>query len=67
MRYIYPYLCQKMREVGLTTTRLAEELNLQECVLLSRLRGESEWKLHEVVAICCLLNTSDIDLLFVQL
>lgn len=67
MGSIYPNLDQKMVEVGLTIPVLAESLGLPLDVLLSRMNGETRWLLHEAVGICQLLNTSDVELLFVQL
>lgn len=67
MDSVYPNLSYKLNEKGITTSFLAKKLNIPEDLVCSKLLGYCDWKLYEVVVICCLLNTSDVKLLFVQL
>lgn len=64
MDYIYPNLCQMLKERGITTSSLAEILNESEYSVDLKLRGELPWLLSDAVRICCLLNTSDVNFLF---
>lgn len=67
MDSVYPNLLKKLKEDGITTPFLAKNLNLTESSVSDKLMGLCDWKLHEAISVCCLLNEPNIELLFVQL
>lgn len=66
MDLVYPNLYRKLNDSGVTLSHLAEVLNIPEECVNRKMQGQLPWKLHEVVAVCRLLNYSDAKLLFVQ-
>ena len=67
MDSIYPNLCSELSKAGICMAEVAEVLNTTETVINNKLRGIEPWLLHEVITVCRLLNTSDVEYLFIQL
>ena len=64
---VYPNLTREMRDNKVSTETLASFLGLKKGALYRRLRGETEWKLSEVVQICEYFNNYDAGQLFLRL
>lgn len=67
MDSVYPNLCVELSKANIGLVRLAEVLNISVADTCDKLQGRKPWKLHEGIAICQLLNTSNVDFLFLQL
>ena len=63
----YPNLYRELNKANISLFLLAQELNISEDVADGKLRGEIPWLLTEAVGICRMLNTSDINFLFLRL
>lgn len=61
---VYPYLCQQIREHGVTLRELAAVANMNIITLCLSLCGLRRWKLTESVNICCFFRTTDAERLF---
>jgi hypothetical protein len=67
MSFVYPNLCKELDYAGITTSCLAEKLNISEYALRSKLSGNTEWTLTEAINICKILKNTDVHFLFLQL
>lgn len=67
MTTAYPNLTREMKEHNISCVALADYLDLTYMATYRRLRGVTEWQLHEAIAICTLLECSDIEYLFLRL
>lgn len=61
---VYPYLCQQIREHGVTLRELAAVANVNVLTMCLSMCGLRRWKLTEVVNICCFFRTVDAEHLF---
>lgn len=67
MDSLYPNLCRELNKANVSISILARELNISEDIAKCKIRGEIPWLLPEAIGVCKLLNTSDIDFLFLRL
>ena len=67
MDSIYPNLYSELSKANISIARLAEILTITEAAVCDKLQGCKPWLLPEVIAICQLLNTSNVDFLFLRL
>lgn len=64
---IYPNLTLKMKVNKVSAETLAAKLGMKKSALYRRLRGETEWRLSEVVEICEFFDNYDAGELFLRL
>lgn len=56
-----------LTEMGISVKDLSEGTEIEEQLLLQKIRGEKSWKLSEAIKVCCYLKNPNITKLFVQL
>lgn len=61
---VYPNLSDRLHSYNVSYDNLARILNMSESLLSLKMQGLSPWKLWEVVQICILLETPDVNILF---
>ena len=64
---VYQNLILAMEEHGTNSAEMAAAVGLSLSSFRRRLRGETAWKLHEVVDICTLLSSTNPNQLFLRL
>jgi hypothetical protein len=64
---IYPNLSEKMLDFGASVTDIAKLLGEDVSVITDKFQGVLPWFLHEAIAICAYLGTSNIEKLFVRI
>lgn len=67
MKNIYPNLASEVKAHALTIREFAQLLGMPKTTLYRRLCGETEWRLHEVLTICGILNCYNVHYLFLRL
>lgn len=67
MKNLYPNLASELQAHNLTNAIFAKMIGMAKTTLYRRLCGETEWKLHEVVTICGILDNNDVQHLFLRL
>lgn len=67
MLTVYPNLDAKMVELKISCPKLAEQIGMEYLALWRRMTGSVDWKLHEAVEVCRVLNCNDIPYLFLRL
>lgn len=64
MKTVYPVLYEKMREHDISFEELAAVINVNRFTFLLKMLGIKQWKLTEVVSICCFFRTHNVEHLF---
>lgn len=67
MAFVYPNLEKKLSERGLDYRDLARVIDVSELGTYRRMRGDTEWKLPEVMKICKFLCCKNASQLFERL
>lgn len=67
MKNLYPNLASELQAHNLTNAIFAKMIGMAKTTLYRRFSGETEWKLHEVVTICEVLDCYDVKYLFLRL
>ena len=63
---LYPVLRQYMNRAGVSWSEMAAIAGVHNMVFHLRMWGIMQWKLTEVLRICCFFNTPDAEHLFVR-
>lgn len=63
---LYPVLRQYMNRTGVSWSEMAAIAGVNKMVFHLRMWGITQWKLTEVLRICCFFNTPDAEHLFVR-
>lgn len=66
MMAVYPNLRQRMVEHGISSKELAAVAGISRMTFHLKMRGIMQWKLPEVVKICCFFQFPDAECLFVR-
>lgn len=64
---IFPNLAQEMKARNLSFAKLADMIGLSKTAMYRRVYGKTDWKLHEIVNICRVLDSEDALQLFLRL
>lgn len=67
MFFVYPNLIAEMTRRKITAATLASVVDLSTSAVYRRLRGETDWKLPEVIRLCQYLDNSNASELFLRL
>ena len=63
---VYPILSQRMREQGVSSKELAAIAEVNIVGFYLKMLGIKQWKITEVLRICCFFRTPDAEHLFVR-
>ena len=64
MKSIYPNLDSLMEERKIDYLDLATEIGVADTTMYRRLKGRSDFKLHEVIEICKYFDNFDVEWMF---
>lgn len=67
MRFIYPNLIREMMSRNITAATIASVIEVSTSAVYRRLRGETDWKLPEVIRLCQFFDNSNASELFLRL
>lgn len=67
MRFIYPNLIREMMSRNITAATIAPVIEVSTSAVYRRLRGETDWKLPEVIRLCQFFDNSNASELFLRL
>lgn len=67
MRFVYPNLIREMISRDITPATIALVIEVSTSAVYRRLRGETDWKLPEVIRLCQFFDNSNASELFLRL
>ena len=67
MKSVYPNLDSLMEERGIDYPALAAAVGMGDTTMYRRLKGTSDWKLHEISKMCEYFGNSDVKWMFTRI